>query len=267
MTFVIELALPFLFFAPRRPRMLAAAGTLGLELLIFATGNYNFFNLLTIALCLFLFEDAQLRRLIPSRWSRSKSQRHATIGRRTPVAATILGGVILLSGTYHLARPFLTDAMPAWAHRTAAAIDPLRLTNGYGLFAVMTTKRTEIIVEGSHDGRSWTEYPFRYKPGDVGRAPRWNVPHQPRLDWQMWFAALSTAGWHPWFHNFLKRLLENEPKVTALLETNPFADNAPRYVRATLYDYRFSTPEQRNATGAWWSRTIEGLYHPPMQRR
>ena len=128
----------------------------------------------------------------------------------------------------------------------------------------MTTEREEIVIEGSADGTEWREYEFRYKPGDLFRAPPWNIPHQPRLDWQMWFAALEDPRRLPWFWRFLQRLLENEPSVTALLQTNPFADQPPVYVRAQFYDYTF-TDSARKATGRWWERRLRGPYFPVVQ--
>jgi len=146
----------------------------------------------------------------------------------------------------------------------ARALEPFRIANRYGLFAVMTTTRNEIIVEGSDDGVQWREYEFRYKPGDVRRRPPWNIPHQPRLDWQMWFAALDDAQRLPWFSRFLERLLEDEPSVTALLERNPFPDKPPRFIRAQFYDYHFTNVAERRATGAWWKREFVGEYLPPV---
>ena len=140
-------------------------------------------------------------------------------------------------------------------------IEPLHIVNGYGLFAIMTTQRNEIVIEGSSDGIDWREYEFRYKPGDLLRPPLWNIPHQPRLDWQMWFAALENPRGLPWFWRFLQRLLENEPSVTALLAKNPFPDEPPRYVRAAFFDYRFSDSAAR-ARGLWWERRFLGLYFP-----
>jgi len=141
-------------------------------------------------------------------------------------------------------------------------IAPLCIVNTYGLFAVMTTARPEIIIEGSDDGVHWREYAFKYKPGDVMRRPQWNIPHQPRLDWQMWFAALGTASENRWFSRFLQRLLENSPQVTALLGSNPFPHKPPLYVRAILYDYRYSSRDEKAATGAWWVRQPEAIYYP-----
>jgi hypothetical protein len=150
---------------------------------------------------------------------------------------------------------------PALAQGVDRFIEPLHLVSSYGLFAVMTTKREEIVIEGSSDGSEWREYEFRYKPGDLFRAPPWSIPHQPRLDWQMWFAALDDPRRLPWFWHLLQRLLENEPSVTALLQKNPFPDKSPAYVRAQFYDYVF-TDSAGKATGRWWERHLLGPYSP-----
>jgi hypothetical protein len=138
------------------------------------------------------------------------------------------------------------------------------IVNRYGLFAVMTTRRPEIVIEGSNDGQDWHEYTFRYQPGPLDRAPAWNIPHQPRLDWQMWFAALGDPRAAIWFPRLVYRLLEASPPVLALFDGNPFARGAPKYVRALLYDYRFADPRLHTATGQWWLRNLEGLYFPPV---
>jgi hypothetical protein len=126
----------------------------------------------------------------------------------------------------------------------------------------MTTERMEIIIDGSNDGVNWIEYPFKYKPGDVNRRPLWNIPWQPRLDWQMWFAALSPPASNPWFTRLMQRLLENSPDVIALLESNPFPTPPPLYVRAEFYEYNFTSSEEREKTGAWWRRNLMGFYFP-----
>jgi lipase maturation factor 1 len=143
--------------------------------------------------------------------------------------------------------------------------EPFHIVSPYGLFSVMTTERDEIIVEGSDDGQQWREYDFRYKPGDVERRPPWNIPHQPRLDWQMWFAALDDPQRLPWFSHFLERLLENEPSVTGLLERNPFPDKPPTYVRAELYEYTYAGSDE--PAGQWWDRRLSGLYFPKARLR
>jgi hypothetical protein len=142
------------------------------------------------------------------------------------------------------------------------AVSPLLIVNPYGLFAVMTTTRPEIMIEGSTDGRVWREYVFRYKPGPLFRPALWNIPHQPRLDWQMWFASLGSVRENPWIVSLMRRLLEGSPSVLALLDSNPFADGPPKYVRAQLYDYRFADRRTHIVTGQWWVRRPEGLYFP-----
>jgi predicted DCC family thiol-disulfide oxidoreductase YuxK len=267
-TLFIELILPFLIFFPRRLRFVAAFGIVLLQVVILLTGNYAFFNLLTMALCLLLFDDAALRRVLPVRVTRFVQYYVRDIQPRKIVSSAVgaFGLLIVFTGLVQLNAVVNSRISPfgAWI---LGEIAPLRIVNTYGLFAVMTTTLPEIIVEGSDDGVQWREYGFKYKPGDVMRRPRWNAPHQPRLDWQMWFAALGTASENPWFSRFLQRLLENSPEVTALLGSNPFPRKPPRSVRALLYDYRYSTPEEKKATGAWWVRQPEGIYYPAITLR
>jgi lipase maturation factor 1 len=141
-------------------------------------------------------------------------------------------------------------------------IEPFRIANSYGLFRVMTKERPEIEIEGSADGIEWSPYEFRWKPGDIKRAPQWNAPHQPRLDWQMWFAALGSERDRVVVAHLIVRLLENEPAVTRLLARNPFAKRPPRYVRALLYKYEFASSRERRETNAWWKRREVGEYFP-----
>ena len=142
-----------------------------------------------------------------------------------------------------------------------SAVAPLRSVNTYGLFAVMTTSRHEIVLEGSEDGIEWREYEFKYKPGDLRRRPEFVAPLQPRLDWQMWFAALGRYQHNPWFINFCVRLLQGQPEVLALLKSNPFP-TPPRYIRGVVYDYHFTDAATRRATGQWWRREFLGAYCP-----
>ena len=148
---------------------------------------------------------------------------------------------------------------PVEAIRDAAA--PLRSFNAYGLFAVMTPERPEITVEGSVDGVTWRPYRFRWKPGPVERRPRFCTPHMPRLDWQLWFAALvPDCTSEPWFLAFELRLLEGSPDVLALLDDDPFEGRPPRYVRSRVDLYEFSAP----GSADWWVRVPIGLYCPPI---
>jgi hypothetical protein len=139
---------------------------------------------------------------------------------------------------------------------------PFDLANTYGLFAVMTTSRIEIVVEGSNDGKTWQAYDFKYKPGNVARRPPWVAHYQPRLDWQMWFAAFGNYRENPWFSNFMIRLLQGSPEATALLASNPFPNVPPRYVRAVAYDYHFTDFAAHKGAGDWWRREPKGLYFP-----
>ncbi|HXP26779.1 MAG TPA: lipase maturation factor family protein [Steroidobacteraceae bacterium] len=259
--FVVELVLPFLIFCPRRLRFCAAFGILLLQSCILLTGNYNWFNLQTMLLCLLLFDDAALQKVLPRRLVRMLSRRiHPRPTKAVSVTVAAWGLVLVFSSLVQMDERIGGSPPPA-ARALDQLIEPLRMVSSYGLFAVMTTERNEIIIEGSDDGTEWREYQFRYKPGDVARRPPWNIPHQPRLDWQMWFAALDDPRRVNWFPRFLEKLLENEPTVTALLEKNPFPDKPPQYLRAQFYDYTYSSGEELGK-GLWWRRRSLGLYYP-----
>jgi predicted DCC family thiol-disulfide oxidoreductase YuxK len=261
-TFFVELLLPFLIFCPRRLRFFAAFGILALQSCILITGNYNWFNLQTMLLCLLLFDDAALRCVLPSRL-RQMLPAGAQRTSHTRAVRLMVGALAVLLVFCSLVQMELRfgGQPPAIAQTVDSIFEPLHMVSGYGLFAVMTTQRDEIVIEGSADGADWREYEFRYKPGDLGRRPPWNIPHQPRLDWQMWFAALEDPRRLQWFARFLKALLENQPAVLALMEKNPFPDQPPRYVRAQFYDYRFSDSVEKDS-GRWWHRHLLGVYYP-----
>ncbi len=262
-TLITELLLPFLIFAPRRPRMAAAWCFMLLQSAILLTGNYNFFNLLTLCICLFLFDDAALGRLLPRRLKERLADQDITPPGRAASALTwVFAAVVLFSSTELLLRVVSGDRTGKISPVTNA-ITSCRCVNTYGPFAVMTTVRHEIEIEGSTDGSDWRVYRFPHKPGALDEIGGWIIPHQPRADWQLWFAALSSAGREPWFQNLVFRLLQNSPAVTALLEENPFPDAPPRWIRARFYRYEFTTPAERAATGAWWTRTLVGDYLPP----
>jgi len=226
--FAIELGAPCLIWGGPTPRLAAFVPLVGLQLLIFATGNYCFFNVLTIALAFLLIDD----RFWPA------SLRHAGDGRAGAwprwVTAPVAALIVLLSVLQMFSPARLGADWPQALRMIRRAASPLRLVNGYGLFAVMTTTRPEIVLEGSDDGARWVEYEFKWKPGDLSRAPAFVEPHQPRLDWQMWFAALGDYRQNPWFVAFVHRLLEGSRDVDALLARTPFPDHPPRYVRALL---------------------------------
>jgi hypothetical protein len=184
--------------------------------------------------------------------------------RRWPKAVIIpLAIVVVVVSLFQMAAMFGTRS-GLWfrAAFLDAQIAPFRSVNDYGLFAVMTTTRNEIIVEGSDDGVTWLPYEFKYKPGDVSRRPGFVEPFQPRLDWQMWFAALGDYRQNPWFVNFCARLLQGSPEVLALLAHNPFPNRPPRYMRAELYEYHFTNLQEHHASGTWWRREWVGEYLP-----
>ena len=264
---LVELVLPFAVLPriPRRARAAACAGLVGFQAAIALTGNYAFFNLLAAALCLWLLDDRALARLVPARWPQADTGRSAR-----PAQAWLLVAFAAVTVPVSVARLAaiggVSLAVPP-VRALAEAVAPLRSVNAYGLFAVMTTDRPEIVVEGSNDGVVWLTYEFKYTPTAVGRPLPWVAPHQPRLDWQFWFAALGQWQDEPWFQNFVARLLDGLPDVLDLLALNPFPDRPPRYVRADLYRYRFSTPEERRKTGDWWVRVRIGAYTPVLRTR
>jgi predicted DCC family thiol-disulfide oxidoreductase YuxK len=259
----IELVLPLLIFCPRRLRFFAAFGILLLQSCILVTGNYNWFNLQTMLLCLPLFDDSAIQKVLPQSFASLRLVHGEDKAPRSPVAILIVSALALLIVFCSVVE--MDERFGGSPRAVAQAIDrffwPLHITSPYGLFAVMTTERDEIIIEGSYDGVEWREYEFRYKPGNVAREPRWNIPHQPRLDWQMWFAALEDPRRLLWFSRFLNRLRQNEPTVTALLETNPFPDKPPVHVRALLYEYNYAGSYEK-AEGVWWKRKLLAPYFP-----
>jgi hypothetical protein len=249
--FAIELGVPFLIFAPAPFRHVAAFLIIFLMLLIMLTGNYAFFNLLTIALCLPLFDNTFFGNSTPLSSQAGTSPQFVLIG----VAALLFAFSVI-----RLLRLFRIDARIV--RSVGNFLDTYPLVNHYGLFSVMTTSRLEIVVEGSRDAKTWLPYEFKFKPGDQKRAPPWVAPHQPRMDWQMWFAALSDYRLNGWFVGFLIRLLQGSAPVLALLKSNPFPDAPPLYLRAMVYEYRFTTRFERGATRAWWTREKRWLYCP-----
>jgi hypothetical protein len=260
--FFVELAVPFLFFAPRRLRHFACGLTVLLQVLIAATGNYAFFNLLTVSLAVLLLDDSAF----PRRWRESAQSSAGTARWPRWVLGPVAVVLFAASSVPFAAALGLREAVPQPLVSVYRLLSPLRSANGYGLFAVMTTSRPEIVLEGSRDGIVWKPYEFRWKPGEVLSRPRFVAPHQPRLDWQMWFAALGTYRENPWLVRVLGRLLEGSPEVLGLLAENPFPDEPPRFVRAALYDYRFTDPAERRRSGAWWRRAEKGLYIPALTR-
>jgi predicted DCC family thiol-disulfide oxidoreductase YuxK len=288
--FVLELLFPFFIFGPRRFKHLAFAGLVTLQLGIAATGNYGFFNILSLVLCVPLLDD----RLFPAAVRRRLlgTDRRTGLEPRTvpplPRALALPGeaGRLALAATFLLASGFWLSlntrqylamkerrngGSPQPIHVSAPmraflnAIGPFRSFNSYGLFANMTTERPEIVIQGSHDGVTWQTYRWKWKINDPAEVPAFTGPHMPRLDWQMWFAALGrfeSDRVYPWFTSLLAGLLRNDPETLDLLGENPFPDLPPQYIRAGLFDYNLTTPEQRRATGQYWTRAFLEPYTP-----
>ena len=152
------------------------------------------------------------------------------------------------------------------------AYNPFHLVGTYGAFGSVTRQRHEVVVEGTEENEltpstKWREYEFKGKPGATGRMPPQIAPYHLRLDWLMWFAAMAPYDGEPWFEHFMAKLLENDGPTLGLLRTNPFPGRPPRYVRALLYEYRFTSPEERAWTGQWWRRDLESVYFAPVSLR
>jgi hypothetical protein len=283
-TLFIEVVTPFAFFGPRRLRHAAALLQLLLQFLLLATGTYGFFNFLAIALCFLLLDDAFWPARVQRLLQRSPALPNSKLETRNsklsfPLAAWVRGLVaafILIVGLIQIwetwlsrthagpvpASPPAESSLAAAAHSLSVHTQRLGLVNAYGLFRVMTTERPEIIVEGSTDGVHWLPYEFFWKPGDLARPPAYVSPHMPRLDWQMWFAALELYESHGqslpfWLPHFLQQLQLNNPEVLALVETNPFPKQPPAYLRLRLFLYTFPTEAEHDRTGNWWSRPAE----------
>lgn len=253
----------------RNARLAGAFGIILLQVAIALTGNYTFFNILTVGIALLVIDNALWSTLLPTSWVDSVTAGVQSVGLGWPVGgvgtllpasaavwfgwlAVGVGVAYLVLSGFQAARMFTRLEPPQFIQQSLQTVRPFRVTNTYGLFASMTTDRPEITVEGSHDGKTWQQYHFKYKPnGPMDRPPQ-VAPHQPRLDWQMWFAALRRQP-PPWFQAFTARLLENSSAVTKLLEYNPFiTDNPPRYIRARVENYEFTNFRELINSGRWW---------------
>lgn len=267
MVLVAELLIPFFIFLPRPFRITAAVVTIAIQLIIIATSNHNFVNLLTIVLCLFLLDDKIAVRFTPSgirdwvtrRVSRSMS-RAARVAQGT--TSLLIAGVALLL-FLHL---FVSVSLPSPLQQFAVLGSRYGIGAVYHIFPNMQTERHELQIEGSHDGISWKPYLFHYKPYALDESPKVHIPHDPRLDWMIWFVPPQYPESMMWFNRFVWQLARNEPKVTSLLKENPFAGGAaPRYLRVLVYRYRFTSFSEREHSDNWWKREYLGEfpYVPP----
>ena len=263
-TLAVELLVPLMMFLPRRWRFAAAWLTILWQVLIILTSNHNWINLLTIALCLFLFDDRALARILTPGLQKTLGWRNLATVYTGPVSRLATGilaaGILLISGV-HFWELRTMQRIPGLPGTVVNHVEAFRVVNKYHVFPTMTTERIELEVSGSQDGLQWETYRFKYKPGALEQRPKLAMPYQPRLDWQMWFVTLHPRHL-PWFEEFLYALLDNSPGVTALLAHNPFPDTAPRYIRVLAYRYTFTDPEQRAQSGNWWQREALGPFTP-----
>jgi len=294
-TLVMELAIVFLMFLPRRARFICFLIVTPWEIGVILTANYTFLNYLVLSLGILLLDDRYLRRVLPACLFRDKSaavssdpEPHESEEAEPPLSILTsskpvrrpklshlqairlaVAAILLTLVAYVTTAELLLMPLPELPLPTSPIqlLDPFRIANRYGLFAVMTRGRYEIEFQGSNDGQTWTPYPFRYKPQALNEAPRIYAPYQPRFDWNLWFASLGN-----WQQNNIvplteERLLSNSPDVLHLFASNPFAAQPPKYIRAVLWQYWFTTMKEKHDTGDWWTRHLLGLYAPVLTRQ
>lgn len=264
-TLFVELVVPFFIFLPRPWRLFAAGVTVLWQVLIIATSNHNFFNLLTIALCLFLLDDRAVGWLLPRVWLERARASHLLPARPGRGMATLTLGLALVlvlvpaslvvGAELVLRRPL--DPLSGWLRH----LEPFRVANRYHVFPTIERQRLELVIEASADGKDWQPLDFRYRPDDPAHEPVFIVPHQPRLDWMLWFLPRNPL-FLELLERFLQRLRTGEPAVTALLIRPPLAGGPPVALRLGVYRYRFSTPDERSASGRWWQRDYLGPFLP-----
>jgi lipase maturation factor len=231
--------------------------TIVFQLTLIASGNLSWLNWMTIVLCIPTLDDRWFSWLpvaLPPLTLPATAQRAALYA--------VSGVVLILS-----VRPVVNMLSPRQLMNFS--FNPVHLVNTYGAFGSITRIRNEIVIEGTDDaviGPStlWREYEFNGKPGDPTRRPRQIAPYHLRLDWLMWFAAMSSPDAHDWFAPLLAKLLSGDRATLALLRSNPFPDRPPRFIRALYYEYRFTTPQEHRASGHWWTRELVGVYFGPV---
>ena len=255
-----QLVVPWFLFAPQPVATVAGLIIVATQSWLVLSGNFAWLNVITIVLAFAAFDDAALGRVLPI----ARPAVETSIPHEVAFAALT---VLVLVLSYRPARNLLSAGQ-----LMNSSFDPLHLVNTYGAFGSVTKKRYEVIVEGTADFdptavSEWREYEFKAKPGDVRRRPPQYAPYHLRLDWLMWFAAFSSPRYHEWFMPFLAKLLEGDVATVGLLARNPFPDAPPRVVRARLWLYRFTTPAERRASGAWWHRDFVREYAPAVSLR
>ena len=253
-----ELIVPFGYFLPQPISSIAGIITILFQGTIFLSGNLSWLNFLTMILAISTFDDGWLSAIFPA---------PAPGDRAAPLAPKIAAAGLAILVAFLSIRPVRNMLSPNQVMNTV--YNRFHLVGTYGAFGSITRPRYEVIIEGTDEvvltpGTKWREYEFRGKPGALARMPAQIAPYHLRLDWLMWFAALSSYQQHPWFVHFLGKLLEGDPATLSLLRTNPFPQQPPRYVRASLYEYQFTTPAERASSGLWWKRQFARAYFPPV---
>jgi lipase maturation factor 1 len=264
-TLALELVIVWMLFLPRRWRVICFLIVTPWELGVIFTANYTFLNYLVLALGFLLLDDRFFSRWIPVAPPPAQAQppRRVLAGFGIAASAVLLTLVGYVTTVELLSMVFGRLPLPM---QPVTMLEPFRIANQYGLFAVMTRGRYEIEFQGSRDGQAWTAYPFRFKPQALDRAPGIYAPYQPRFEWNLWFASLGAWQRNPLVPRTEERLLSNDPDVLALFAANPFPAEPPRQVRAVLWQYWFTSMEQKRTTGAWWTRRFLGIYAPVLER-
>ncbi|MDJ0807613.1 MAG: lipase maturation factor family protein [Gammaproteobacteria bacterium] len=259
-TFISELIVPFFIFLPRPYRLTAAGVTIIVQLLIIASSNHNFINLLTIMLCLFLLDDRIIKSILPVGLAERLEATKPTNNRLSTGLLAVTSLLIISSSLISFTANAIKQPFYLPLHQMADSVRRFGLGNIYHIFPTMQVERQELLIEGSNDGKEWLAYRFKYTPGEPAKAPEFIVPHQPRLDWMVWFVPTQRLPQMVWFGEFLRRLHEGSDSVSGLLAENPFSDSPPRYLRVLAYRYRFATPDERAENGDWWRREYLGLF-------
>jgi hypothetical protein len=281
-TLALELGLVWMFLLPRRWRIVCFFIVTPWQMGVILTANYTFLNYLVLVLGVLLLDDGFCRYLLRIVGiSQSEPSAAATalvegvpVSSQSPLRSTYNTIKLSLASAVLLCIFYATTALMLlmfWQSvplptEPIVALEPFRVANRYGLFAVMTRGRYEIEFQGSNDGQNWVAYPFGYKPQDVGQPPRIYAPYQPRFDWNLWFASLGAWREYPIVLNSELRLLSGDKDVLALFAGNPFPYEPPRRVRAVLWQYWFTTLAEKQISGAWWRREMRGLYAPTLER-
>ena len=278
-TLSLELGIVWMLFLPRRWRMICFFIVTPWQIGVILTANYTFLNYLVLVLGVLLVDDQFLSPLLPERWrknmqgqpgsSASSERSPAGVSQRVrrwwglaglPISAIMLTWIAYATTAEMM---LLRMPLPKWP---IVGLQPFRIANEYGLFAVMTRARYEIEFQGSMDGQNWIAYPFRYKPQALNEAPRIYAPYQPRFDWNLWFASLGSWRDYPIVPNTELRLLANDKDALQLFAGNPFSRQPPQQIRVLLWQYWFTSMEEKRKTGMWWRRELRGLYAPTLER-